>query len=75
MPNAQFAKFGGMFKKFKFHHRPVLSLAPSQRFAQAPLLERQGQVQRQEPGEAEVAAGTILKLINKTLMSQEIGHS
>lgn len=53
----------------------MLSLAPSQRFAQAPLLERQGPVQRQERGEAEVAARTILKLINKTLMSQETGHS
>lgn len=53
----------------------MLSFAMSQRFAQAVLLVRQGQIQRQGPGEAKVAAGTMLKLINKTLTSQEIGHS
>lgn len=63
------------FEKFWFHHSPMLSFAMSQRFAQAVLLVRQGQIQSQGPGEAKVAAGTMLKLINKTLTSQEIGHS
>ena len=52
---------GEYIKSFRCYHQLCFPL-PCLSFTQAALLERQGQVQRQGQGEAEVVVGTISKL-------------